>query len=160
MATTSYAHQDFNQARSELASKIGEVAWQLPMNIVIGMLNQILGLGLGYATARSGMGADIGLEAGKNLIPSGPMGESTEATINTITPALEVLDYIPRRAGEITEDITGSKYAGEAVHLGTSYAVPGAFLKTLSAIRRPGASLGKHVDIDLRARNDALSRGI
>ena len=49
MATTSYAHQDFNQARSELAGKIGEVAWQLPMNIVIGMLNQILGLGLGYA---------------------------------------------------------------------------------------------------------------
>lgn len=169
MATTSYAHQDFNQARSELASKIGEVAWQLPMNIVIGMLNQILGLGLGYATARSGMGADIGLEAGKNLIPSGPMGESTEATINTITPALEVLDYIPRRAGEITEDITGSKYAGEAVHLGTSYAVPGAFLKTLSALkgiesfkppRATGESLGKHIDIDLRARNDALSRGI
>ena len=160
MATTSYAHQDFNQARSELASKIGEVAWQLPMNIVIGMLNQILGLGLGYATAKSGMGADVGLEAGKNLIPSGPIGKSTEATINTITPALEVLDYIPRRAGEITEDITGSKYAGEAVHLGSSYAVPGAFLKTLSAVRRPGASLGKHVDIDLRARDDALSRGI
>jgi len=160
MATTSYAHQDFNQARGELASKIGEVAWQLPMNIVIGMLNQILGLGLGYATAKSGMGADVGLEAGKNLIPPAPIGKSTEATINTITPALEVLDYIPRRAGEITEGVTGSKYAGEAVHLGASYAVPGAFLKTLSAIRRPGASLGKHVDIDLRARNDALSRGI
>ena len=69
MATTSYAHQDFNQARSELAGKIGEVAWQLPMNIVISMLNELVVLGLGYATAKSGMGADIGLEAGKNLIP-------------------------------------------------------------------------------------------
>ena len=160
MATTSYAHQDFNQARAELAGKIGEVAWQLPMNIVIGMLNQILGLGLGYQTAKLGMGADIGLEAGKNLIPPAPMGKSTEATVNAITPTLEALDYIPRRVGETTENITGSKYAGEVAHLGTSFALPGAALKTISAIRRPGASLGKHVDIDLRARDDALSRGI
>jgi len=160
MATTSYAHQDFNQARSELASKIGEVAWQLPMNIVIGMLNQILGLGLGYATAKSGMGADIGLEAGKNLIPPAPMGKSTEATVNAITPTLEALDYIPRRVGETTENITGSKYAGEVAHLGTSFALPGAALKTVSALSKPGASLGKHVDIDLRPRNDLLSRGI
>ena len=160
MATTSYAHQDFNQARAELASKIGEVAWQLPMNIVIGMLNQILGLGLGYATAKSGMGADVGLEAGKNLIPPAPMGKSTEATINAITPTLEALDYIPRRVGETTENITGSKYAGEVAHLGTSFALPGAALKTVSALSKPGASLGKHVDIDLRPRNDLISRGI
>ena len=160
MATTSYAHQNFNQARSKLAGKIGEVAWQLPMNIVIGMLNEMLGLGLGYATAKSGMGADIGLEAGKRLIPPAPIGKSTEATINAITPALEALDYIPRRVGEVTEDVTGSKYAGEVAHLGTSFAFPTAALKTISAARGVGSALGKHVDIDLRARNDVLSRGI
>ena len=169
MATTSYAHQDFNQARAELAGKIGEVAWQLPMNIVIGMLNQILGLGLGYATAKSGMGADVGLEAGKNLIPSAPVGESTEAAINFITPAIEVLDYLPKRAGEITEDFTGSKYAGEVAHLASSFALPTAAIKGITALkgierlkppRATGESVGKHVDIDLRARDDVLSRGI
>ena len=160
MATTSYAHQDFNQARSELAGKIGEVAWQLPMNIVISMLNELVGLGLGYATAKSGMGADIGLEAGKNLIPSAPIGESTEATLNTIKPVVDVLDYLPRRAGEITEDVTGSKYAGEAAHLGSSYMLPSAITKGLSSLTKFGEGVGKHVDIDLRPRNDMLSRGI
>ena len=165
MATTSYAHQDFNQARAELAGKIGEVAWQLPMNIVIGMLNQILGLGLGYATAKSGMGADIGLEAGKNLIPQAPVGKSTAAAINFIEPGIKVLDYLPKRAGEITEDFTGSKYAGEVAHLASSYALPTAAIKGLTALkgippRATGEAIGKHVDIDLRARDDVLSRGI
>ena len=166
MATT---YQDFNQARAELAGKIGEVAWQLPMNIVIGMLNQILGLGLGYATAKSGMGADVGLEAGKNLIPQAPVGESTAAVIDFIEPGIKVLDYLPKKAGEITEDFTGSKYAGEVAHLASSYALPTAAVKGLTTLkgierfkppRATGESVGKHVDIDLRARDDLLSRGI
>jgi hypothetical protein len=88
------------------------------------------------------------------------MGESTEATLNTIKPVVDVLDYLPRRAGEIAEGVTGSKYAGEVAHLGSSWLFPSALTKGLSSLTKAGEGVGKHVDIDLRARNDTLSRGI
>ena len=161
MATT---YQDFNQARGLLADKIGEIAWQLPVNIVIQMLNEVLGFGLGLQTAKSGMGGDIGYESGRNLIPTVPMGEHTQDAVEAITPTIDFLNTPFEAAGNIVEDLTGSKMAGGATEAITGWAGPTAALKGLSTLRGSrsalGESLGKHVDIDLRPRNDGLSRGV
>ena len=101
MATT---YQDFNQARGLLADKIGEIAWQLPVNIVIQMLNEVLGFGLGLQTAKSGMGGDIGYESGRNLIPTVPMGEHTQDAVEAITPTIDFLNTPFEAAGNIVED--------------------------------------------------------
>tara|TARA_R110002020_G_scaffold35556_2_gene107254 strand:- start:179 stop:1999 length:1821 start_codon:yes stop_codon:yes gene_type:complete len=161
MATT---YQDFNQARATLADKVGEIAWQLPVNIVINMLNELLGFGLGTQTAKSGMGGDVGYEAGRNLIPTVPMGEHTQGAVEAITPTIDFLNTPFEAAGNIVEDLTGSKMAGGATEFITGWAGPTAAVKGLSTLKGSrsalGESLGKHVDIDLRPRNDGLSRGI
>ena len=161
MATT---YQDFNQARAILADKVGEVAWQLPINAVIGILNELLGFGLGVQTGKSGVGADVGYEVGKNLIPTVPMGESTEATVEAISPTIDFLNKPFELAGKGVEALSGSKMAGAATEALTGWFFPKAILDGLSTLKPPrsalGESLGKHVDIDLRPRNDMLSEGI
>ena len=63
---------EIKQARALLADRIGEAAWQIPVNMVVSIANMVLGGGLGYASAKSGGDFKSGFDAGSQLIPSPP----------------------------------------------------------------------------------------
>ena len=54
--------EDIRKARALLADKIGEAAWQIPVNMVVNLINTVLGASLGYASAKSG--GDFGFPRG------------------------------------------------------------------------------------------------
>ena len=152
--------EEIKQARALLADKIGEAAWQIPVNMVINLANMVLGAGVGYASAKSGGDFGSGFDAGSKIIPSPPASDMTQRGLSNIADAANYLDTPFRKTGEFVEDVTGSPELGTAAHLASSFYGPSAFLKLLKGMTRVGAAMGPHFGIDVRGQGDLLSKAV
>ena len=152
--------EDIRKARALLADKIGEAAWQIPVNMVVNLINTVLGASLGYASAKSGGDFGSGFEAGSNIMPTPPASDMTQRGLSNISDAANWVATPFRKTGEFVEDVTGSPELGTAAHLTTSFLAPTAFLKLLSGATRPGAAMGPHFGIDVRGQGDLLSKAV
>ena len=152
--------EDIKKARALLASKIGEAAWQIPVNMVVNIANMVFGAGLGYATAKSGGDFKSGFSAGSQLIPSPPASDMTKRSLSNIGGAAHWVDTPFRETGKFVEKATGSPEAGTAAHLASSFWGPTAFLKWLRGATRFGPTMGSHLGIDVRGQGDLLSKAV
>ena len=150
--------EDIRKARALLADRIGEAAWQIPVNMVVNLVNTVLGASLGYASAKSGGDFGSGFNAGSKIIPTPPASDMTQRGLSNISDAANWVDNPFRKTGEFVENVTGSRELGTAAHLTTSFLAPTAFLKLLSGATRPGAAMGPHFGIDVRGQGDLLSK--
>jgi len=152
--------EEIKQARALLADKIGEAAWQIPVNMVINLANMVLGAGVGYASAKLGGDFGSGFDAGSKIIPSPPASDMTQRGLSNIADAANWVDTPFRKTGEFVEDVTGSPELGTAAHLASSFYGPSAFLKLLKGMTRVGAAMGPHFGIDVRGQGDLLSKAV
>ena len=98
--------EEVKQARALLASKIGEAAWQIPVNMVINIANMVFGAGLGYASSKSGGDFKSGFEAGSQLIPSPPASDMTKRGLSNIGAGADWVNTPFRKTGEFVGDVT------------------------------------------------------
>ena len=152
--------EDVRKARALLADRIGEAAWQIPVNMVVNLINTVLGASLGYASAKSGGDFGSGFKAGSNIIPTPPASDMTQRGLSNIADAANWVDTPFRKTGEFVENVTGSPELGTAAHLATSFFAPSAFLKLLFGATRAGAAMGPHFGIDVRGQGDLLSKAV
>lgn len=152
--------EDIRKARALLADRIGEAAWQIPVNMVVNLINTVLGASLGYASAKSGGDFGSGFKAGSNIIPTPPASDMTQRGLSNIADAANWVDTPFRKTGEFVENVTGSPELGTAAHLATSFFAPSAFLKLLFGATRAGAAMGPHFGIDVRGQGDLLSKAV
>ena len=150
--------EDIRKARALLADRIGEAAWQIPVNMVVNLVNTVLGASLGYASAKSGGDFGSGFNAGSKIIPTPPASDMTQRGLSNISDAANWVDTPFRKTGEFVEDVTGSPELGMAAHLTTSFLAPTAVLKLMAGATRPGAAMGPHFGIDVRGQGDLLSK--
>ena len=152
--------EEVKQARALLASKIGEAAWQIPVNMVVNIANMVFGAGLGLASAKSGGDFKSGFEAGSQLIPSPPASDMTKRGLSNIGAGADYLNTPFRKTGEFVEKATGSPGLGTAAELASSFWGPTAFLKLLRGATRFGGAVGPHFGIDVRGQGDLLSKAV
>ena len=93
--------EEIKQARALLADKIGEAAWQIPVNMVINLANMVLGAGVGYASAKSGGDFSSGFDAGSKIIPSPPASDMTQRGLSNIADAANWVDTPFRKTGSL-----------------------------------------------------------
>ena len=93
--------EDIRKARALLADRIGEAAWQIPVNMVVNLVNTVLGASLGYASAKSGGDFGSGFDAGSKIIPPPPASDMTQRGLSNISDAANWVDARLEKLGSL-----------------------------------------------------------